>query len=58
MCRDVSCFVFKEMENRKIGITIKCVRNDEEVQRIVMSFVNDGCFTQMEQKESRKCRKL
>ena len=40
----VSCFMFKEMEKKRLGITLVSKRNDKEVQKIVIAFIDDSDF--------------
>ena len=44
VCRDVSCFIFKEIENKRLGIILTSKCNNVEVQRNAISFVGDSDF--------------
>ena len=48
ICRDVSCFVFKEIENKGLGIMFTSKNDDIEVQIIVIAFVDNSDFFRME----------
>ena len=42
--RDVSCFTFKELEEKRLGIILKWKDNNIEVQSNAIAFVNDSDF--------------
>ena len=44
VCGDVSCFIFKEMEKKRLGIIITSKSNHKEAQRAVIEFVDDIDF--------------
>ena len=44
VCLFVSCVMFNEMENKRLRIIIKSEINDEEVQILVVAFIDDGFF--------------
>ena len=44
VCKDVSCFIFKEIEKKRLGIMLTSKYNDTEVQRNVIAFVDDSDF--------------
>ena len=41
MCRDVSCLIIKEIENRNLGIMFKVPMREEEEQCVSIYFVDD-----------------
>lgn len=41
MCRDVSCLIIKEIENRNLGIKFKAPIREEEEKCVSISFVDD-----------------
>ena len=44
VCREVSCFMFKEIEKKRLGMLLTSKYNDVEVQRNVIAFVDDNVF--------------
>ena len=44
VCRYFSCFEFKELKKRRLGISLTSKRNDIEVQTNVILFVDDSSF--------------
>ena len=44
VCIDVSFFIFKEMEKKRLGIIIASKSNNKEVQRVAIAFVDGGYF--------------
>ena len=44
VCRDVSCFIFKEIEKKRLGMMLTSKHDDVEVQINVIAFVNDSDF--------------
>ena len=44
LCRDVSRLIFKELENKRLGIVMKSKHNKNVVQRVVIAFVDDSDF--------------
>ena len=52
-CLDVSCFMFKEIENKRLGTMITSKINHKEVKRVVIVLVDDGyyCTSRVENEE-------
>jgi hypothetical protein len=44
ICRDTSCFIFKYLEEKKLGAKLRAPISKEEFQRIAIAFVDDTDF--------------
>ena len=44
ICRDTSCFIFKYLEEKKLGASIRAPISKEVFQRIAIAFVDDTDF--------------
>ena len=54
MHRDVSFFIFKEMEKKRLGIMFTSKHNNEEVQIIFIAFFDDSDFFTSKVESERK----
>ena len=57
-CRDVSCLIFKHIEQKDLGVSIESEAREEVCKRVVIAFVDDSDFMSSGKDSERKMNQI